>query len=229
MYYGRRMISFIKKAGWFDEKIRFYSAGVFFLLTQILILSALLPHAETRTYIFWVCNNFSLLLAIACFQRNIQFVKGVSYVALLPQILWIIDFISHFFGLNVLTISDYILTEGYTYANEVSIFVHLFVPVFIIAFSVKYHPEVKSLLYAFSYILGVYLSTILLTPSSEDINCVFEACRLKTYLPYHMWLWPIYASFLILFAYVIHHVLYFGWKKIHSPHPIIPPSIMSVW
>lgn len=191
---------------------RYYIGGLFFVLCELFILSALLPDPDLRIFLFWSCNNFCILLAIACFRRNMQMVMGVSYLGLLTQILWIADFTSSWVGFNISGISDYIYQEGFTYANNVSIFVHLIIPIVILLFTFKFKPVLRSLLYAFVYMIAIYIFSSLLTPPVEDINCVFNGCGNGQYLPFNTYFWLFYATLSILGSYVIHLLIYYGWR-----------------
>lgn len=187
--------------------------GIFLVIAQIFIFSAVLNDPAITMFLFWSCNNFCILLAIACYKKDMQMIKGISYLGLVSQILWILDFGSQTLGYDLSGVADYIYLEGFTYANEVSIGVHILVPVSILLFSVAVKPTYKSLIYAFPYIVFLYLATILFTPPSEDINCVFFGCGNTTYLPYNIFLWPVYAIISTLIAYLIHLLLYYGLNK----------------
>ncbi len=145
-----------------------------------------------------------------------QMIKGISYLGLVSQILWILDFGSQALGFHLSGIADYIYLEGFTYTNEVSIGVHMIVPVTVFLFGVSVKPTYKSLIFAFPYIVFLYVATILFTPSSEDINCIFLGCGNTKYLPYNIFLWPLYATVSTLIAYGIHLLFYYGWSKVKA-------------
>jgi hypothetical protein len=187
--------------------------GAFLVVAQLFIFSAVLNDPKITVFLFWSCNNFCILLAIACFKKDMQMIKGISYLGLVSQILWILDFGSDTLGFDLSGVADYIYLEGFTYANEVSIGVHMIVPVSVLLFSVAAKPTYWSLLYALPYIVFLYIATILFTPPSEDINCVFLGCGNTTYLPYSIFLWPVYAVISTLIAYGVHLVLYYVWNK----------------
>lgn len=193
-------------------------AGTFFLVTQLFIFSALLLDPLQRPFLLWSCNNFCFLLAIACFRKDMQLVKGVSYLGLVTQILWISDFASHLIGFDLSGVTDYIRSEGFTYANDVSIVLHTVIPVAVLLFTFRTKPKFRSFVYALPYILFLYFGTLLLTPPIEDINCVFSACAIAEYIPYSIYLWPVYAAISALLSYAIHHALYFGWRYVAKAH-----------
>lgn len=192
----------------------FFMAGIFFLAVQLLILSSLLFKPESRPLLLWLCNNFCIFLAYACFTKNMQMIKGVSYLGLIPQAFWMADFISPVFGFNVSSITDYIAEDGLTYTNTVSIALHMIVPLAVLLLSFRTYPKAVSLLYAGLYASFLFGATLLFGMRSEDINCVKHACDISAYIPYHIWLWPAYAFIVGALAYGVHHLLYAFWWKL---------------
>lgn len=192
------------------------------MVSQTFIFSALIFDPDLRIFLLWSCNNFCILLAIASFRRNVQMLMGISYLGLVAQLLWIADFMSGWVGFNLSGVADYIYKEGFTYANDVSIFVHLIIPIVILVFTIKVKPQPISILYALPYIFFIYITTILFTPPIEDINCVYLACGNDQYVPYAMYLWPIYAILSTIASYAIHLFTYYGWQlsvKRNRPFP----------
>jgi hypothetical protein len=188
--------------------------GLFFVTAQLFIFSALLFDSSTRLFLVWSCNNFCIVLAVACYRKDMQMLMGISYLGLIAQIVWVLDFGSYILGFDLSGVTNYLSIEGFTYANNVSIAVHVLIPFIILFFSYKVKPVPRSLLFAFPYILFLYLSTILLTPAVEDINCVFYACGNAVYVPYNIYLWPMYALIVTLISYGIHYFLYYGYQKL---------------
>ncbi len=202
----------------FFQKYWFHIFGSFFVIAQLFILSALLFDEALRLFLLWSCNNFCILLAYACYKKNMQMLKGVSYLGLVSQIIWVADFNSHFLGFNLSGVSDYIFTEGFTYPNEVSVALHIIVPIAVLLMSFKVKPEIRSIVYASLYAIILYSVTILLGPQSEDINCVFTGCGNNQYLPYNIYVWPLYALISILLSYSIHYFLYGVWNIVKHLH-----------
>jgi len=195
----------------FSQVSPYYIMGVFFAVAQMFIFSALLFDPSTRLFLLWSCNNFCILLVIACFRKDIQMIMGISYLGLVSQVVWVLDFSASLFGFNLSEITEYIYTEGFTYANNVSIAVHFIIPAVIIFFSFRVKPTFRSLLYAVPYIVFLYVATRLWSPPAEDINCVFDGCGNGAYLPYEIYLWPLYALVSAVISYGIHYALYYGW------------------
>ncbi len=200
-----------------EETDRLFTlAGTFFIVIQLIVASTVVFDPATRPYLFWLCNNFCFFLAIACYLRNMQLVKGISYAGIIPQLLWIFDFTVSLFGIHISNVTAYISSEGYTYANNISIVLHMSVPIVILAFSFRMRPQLRSVLYSIPYILVLFALTYVYTPPAEDVNCLFEACHLDRFLPYTIMAWPFYTIALSFFGYVIHHVVYYTWKKIQN-------------
>ena len=190
--------------------------GLFFLIAQMLILSALAFDPTTRTLLLWSCNNFCIFLIIACYRKDMQMLMGISYLGLLSQTVWVLDLGSSLLGFNLSGVTNYLYTDGFTYANNVSIVIHVLVPTVILLFSFKVKPRPKSLLFALPYILALYVATIMIAPGTEDINCVFRACGNDTYLPYNIYLWPVYATLSAIISYGVHYVLYYSWRRLRG-------------
>lgn len=87
----------------------YHIMGAFFAVAQIFIFSALLFDPSTRSFLLWSCNNFCILLVIACYRKDIQMILGISYLGLLSQIVWLLDFGSHLLGFNLSGVTDYII------------------------------------------------------------------------------------------------------------------------
>lgn len=190
----------------------FHYVTFFFLFTQAIILSSLAFNTATQVLLLWSCNNFCFFLAFACYRRDMQMLMGVSYLGLVAQMLWAADFLLQFVGINFSSISDYIFTEGFTYANDVSIGLHLIVPLLILIFSLTTKPTTRSLLYAGGYSAALYVATLLMSTSYEDVNCVYNGCNIGINFSYRIFEWPLFAAVAIGASYIIHQFLYMGWR-----------------
>lgn len=186
--------------------LRFLPAGLFLAL-QIAILAALLPHEWSRTLLFWYCNNIAFFIAIAFFQGNIQMVKGLSYVGILAQLLWVADFTSHLLGFDFSGIANYVFVQGLTFANGVSIVIHFAIPILALLWTAGIRPRPISLFYSAIYVSGLYVATIAGTTPVDDINCVFNACTQYT-SSYQIFLWPFCMTILAIGGYALHEGIY---------------------
>ncbi len=194
----------------------FRLAGTFFIVIQLIISSTVIFDPATRPYSFWLCNNFCFFLALACYLKNMQMIKGISYAGIIPQFMWITDFVASQLGFHISGITAYITSEGFTYANNISIVLHMCVPILILVLSFRTRPQPFSIIYSIPYILILYIGTRLFTPPFADVNCVFLACNLDKFFPYTILAWPLYTIALSIFGFIIHHVLFYGWKKFRA-------------
>lgn len=199
----------------------FNLVGTFFVVIQLILASTIVFDPDTRPFLFWLCNNFCFFLAIACYLKNMQLVKGISYVGLIPQLVWVTDFVASSLGFNLTGITSYLSREGFTYANNISIVLHMCVPILILVVSFKTRPQLLSILYSLQYVCIIFGATYLFSPRQDDINCVFYACRMDTFLPHTPALWPVYTIIVSFFSYLIHRVLYYGWKAYHGHRELL--------
>ena len=189
-----------------------YTPVVFFVIMALVVLWALLPHEWSRTLVFWYCNNISLFFAIAFYEDNMQLVKGLSYVGILPQLLWISDFISHLVGFDLANTANYIFVEGFTFSNNVSVILHMTVPIIAILYTFRIRPRPQSLFYSIVFIIGLYVMTLAGTAPADDVNCVFNAC-LQFSFHYNAIIWPLEMIILALGGYALHEGLYLLFQK----------------
>lgn len=194
----------------------YYVPTAFFILMQGMLLGALMREDSTRLLLFWYCNNISFFFAIAFWEKKLQIVKGLSYVGILTQLLWISDFLSHLVGFDLSNTANYVFIEGFTFANDVSVMVHFGVPIVALLYTVRVRPEPYSLFYSMLYIGGLYVATIAGTAPLDDINCVYNACSQYPF-PYHAILWPLYLVLLSLGGFALHEGLYRLWARYRAP------------
>lgn len=184
---------------------------------QIIVVSALFTDSATRPLLFWYCNCASFFFAIAFFGNNFQLVKGISYVGILTQLLWIADFLSQMVGLDVSDTADYIFEEGLTFQNDVSILIHFAIPLIALMYSAHRRPELRSVGYAFVFACGLYFATIAGTQPIDDINCVYFACTAYTDQRIIL-LWPLLIALSIGGGYLLHLLLYRIVKRYRVLH-----------
>jgi hypothetical protein len=192
-----------------------YAAAGFFVALQALVTLALMRDLSTWYLMLWYCNNVSLFIAIAFFTHNLQLAKGLAYVGLLPQLLWVSDFVGHYLGFDLSNTSNYILVEGFTFPNEVSVLSHMTMPFLALAYTLRERPRPVSLLYAAIYIMALYIATMIFTQPVDDVNCVFGACSGETGL-LHLALWPLYVLMLSSAAMVVHDGLYRAYMSVKA-------------
>lgn len=180
---------------------------LFFAIVQALVLGALMQTQPTRALLFWYCNNVSFFFAIAFWGGNMQMAKGLSYVGILAQILWLADFLSHLFGFDLSNTANYVFVEGFTFANGVTVFIHFGIPLVALLYTARIRPAPRSLYYSALFVAGLYVATVAGTNPVDDMNCVFHACAHGTF-PYHVIFWPLYMAVLVLGGYALHEGLY---------------------
>lgn len=188
--------------------------GFFLLFIQFIILSTMLFDDGQQQFLLWSCNNFCFFMAIACFRKDMQMLMGVSYLGFVTQALWVADFTAGLVGLNVSGISDYIMSGPLTYKNEISIVLHMAVPLIILLFSFKVAPRIRSFYYSIPYMFMLYAGTFYLTKPDYDINCVFNACGVNLHVHYNILMWPVLATISIGLGYLVHNLLYYGWMYV---------------
>lgn len=194
------------------ERLRYAAPIVFFAVLQGAILWALLPHENTRALLFWYCNNVAFFYAIAFYEGNVNFVRGINLVGLLPQLLWVFDFLSHLAGFDLSRTADYVFVEGLTFSNDVSVVVHMTVPFIALFYLYSVRLQPRALMYSALYILGLYVATLAGTNPADDMNCVFNACS-QYQFEFHEYAWPLYMMILAVGAYGVHEGLYLLARK----------------
>ena len=189
------------------ERLTYAAPIIFFCGLQCAVVWALLPNQETRALLFWYCNNVAFFYAIAFYSGNVDFIRGINLVGLLPQLLWVSDFLSHLVGFDLSRTADYVFVEGFTFPNDVSVLLHMTVPFIAIIYLYHIRPHPKALYYSALYIIGLYVATLSGTNPIDDMNCVFNACS-QYQFAYHAYLWPLYMLVLAVGAYAVHEGLY---------------------
>ncbi len=200
--------------GWIRQNPN-YAAAAFFAALQVLVAVALMRDASTWYLMLWYCNNVSFFLAIAFYTHNIQLAKGIACVGLLPQLLWVTDFVGHYLGFDLSNTSNYVQVEGFTFSNEVSVLLHMTMPFLALAYTLRERPRPISLVYAAAYIMFLYFASMLFTSPQNDVNCVFTACTGEASLM-HLALWPLYMLVLAGASLVIHDGLYLAYGAVRE-------------
>lgn len=179
-----------------------------FLGLQLLTLVAF--SAPERQYLFfWYCNNVLVLLAIAFYYNNIQLVKGLSYVGVLTQLYWLLDFVFNLLGFHLSGTTDFVFTESHLLSTIATVIVHVVSPLAVLALTARVMPRPVSLLYAWGYTVALFVVTLFFTTPGRDINCVFSACSPTAW--YGWWdpyLWPVALLGMTVIAYGLHYGLY---------------------
>ena len=169
---------------------------------------------ETFQNFFWFCDFASILLAFGFYFKNVQFVKAVIHIGLIPQVLFILGLlVGSFTGIKIIatvSLSGYGLLYG-----SISILIHA-ATLLALYFTLKEKPETRSLLYSVYILTGMYLITILFTPSQDEFNYVFSHTSLiDIHIPFYLQLWiPIVFIVVVLPTYLLEKAIFTLNKKI---------------
>ncbi len=189
--------------------------GLFFFLIQTLVL--IRNYIIGFNYFYWFCDFAPLLLSIAFFINNKSLVKGIINLGLIPQIIFLVDFIY----LTTLGMAPLGITLPILATNSFSILSTIFVHIatfMALIFTIKIKPDKKTLIYSIVFMFGVYISTLIFTSSSEYTNFVYSSGNLLNAfnftIPYSVFLWPILAILLVILpTQGIQYVLYRIFRK----------------
>ena len=156
-----------KQIDWI-KKNKYYLAGTFFLILQIGLIykyTFLLPFSN----ILWFCSHTPIIFAIAFFTKKTNIIKTLISVGLIPQIIWIIDYLGKLtLGIFIFGATDYMFIEMPPISYTISVFEHFLSTILALALTYKIKPQKKSLIYAFIYLLVILILSISLT--TEDYN-----------------------------------------------------------
>lgn len=192
-----------------------YYLGIFFLFVQIMII--LRNYIIGYNYYFWFCDFAPILLSIAFFMGNKDIVKSIINFGLIPQIIFLIDFI---YALNMDTSPIGIITHlsKFTTLSILSTgLIHL-TTVTALLLTLRHRPNKKTLLYSIALMFIIYLVTLTFTPANGYINFVYSTGKLfnsfNFTIPNIVWFWPIITFlFIILPTQGIQYILYKFFKK----------------
>ncbi len=165
---------------------------IIFLFVQGLIISAFVTNPVLWPNIFWFCNHISLVYAYAWYRENPELMMGVTCVGLIVQLLWLVDFITRLFGIHILHVVDYMFEGSFDYNKLVSLFLHAILPTYALYLISKKHVTKKAIVYSVLYSTALYVLTVLFSPNSKNMNCVFRPCAALIPEWHYTLLWPVY-------------------------------------
>ena len=150
------------------KKNQFYIAGTFFIILQLFLIYKY-THITRFSNMLWFCSHTPLIFGIAFFTKNTTIIKTLISVGLIPQVLWVIDYlVKIFFGFFILGATDYMFMDISGLSYTISIVEHFFAAPLALFLTYKYKTKKKVLLYALIYL--VLLLTLTLTLSGEEFN-----------------------------------------------------------
>ncbi len=184
------------------KNIFFDMLGYFMLL--LFGMTVFVHHlSHDLVYLFWFSNHTTLVIGLALLFRSRFWLTAEVALGLLPELLWIVDFVSaRFFSYPIFGFTSYLFDPSYPLLQYLLALQHLFVlPLAIIALWFM-HPQRGSYGGAFLHGVLLWFSGYLLRPQL-NINCSYHACisffEHKAYLLF----WPFLALGIIWLVYRI--------------------------
>jgi hypothetical protein len=191
---------------------KYILVGILFLFIEFLAITRNL--LESYIYFFWFCDFVPLLLAILFFFKKFQYIKAVINFGLIPQLIFLVNFLWIFlFGKDLFNLIPNFSELSFLYL-AITFFLHL--PTFIaLLFTFKIKPEKNTLYYSGIFLAGIYLLTLIFTSPTGDINYVYSALDfIKFSIPYYTFIWPVLAFLLLVLpTQGIQYVIYKLWKR----------------
>lgn len=172
--------------------ILFLTAGIIRLI--ILILTANLIH------FFWFSNHVLLLLGIGVLMRNRFLVTAELCIALVPETLWTLDFLSKIlFNKYLFGVTQYVFEQGLNLLTISTLQHLLIVPLGIIAL---WFLGVSNDAWKYSFIHASLLWIAgFLTGKEYNINCVFKNCiAYFENLEHYRIAWPVIVLIMIVLS-----------------------------
>lgn len=174
-----------------------YAIGVFFILTGILAIFYALYNNHPES-IFWFCYGSILLIGIGILIRNSTLISSQIYILLVPDLIWITDFIYYIFaGHSFFHIVDYFFEGNMTLPFLISL-QHLFVvPLTLLVLSVIKIKSKFAFIFSFIHLILLFAITRYFTTPEFNVNCVYQACGSVFSSGIYPFLW-IFLSFLMV-------------------------------
>ncbi|MBS3074672.1 hypothetical protein J4447_04470 [Candidatus Pacearchaeota archaeon] len=151
--------------------------------------------------IFWFCYIGMILLGLGIIIRNIPLIKSQMYILLIPDVIWVIDFLVRLLsGRSFLGIVDYFFRETNVLVKIVSLQHVYLLPLVIAAVFLIGKPirtNNKGVLISVIEITFIYLTTLIFTSPSSNVNCVYRFCSESPWTnPFYPLIW--YSAALIM-------------------------------
>lgn len=179
---------------WLEKRkpgLLFFIPAIFFLSVQFIIMTEFVARPDLSYDLFWYCDHISLLYFFAFYFRRSQAVIGIMQVGLVVQLLWLVDFIAHLLGINILNAADYMFVGDFGYVKIITLLIHLVIPISVLHWIGGIRPRLSSLGYSAVYICLLFSITLTLSPPEKNINCVFGPC--VSFIPswHYTFFWPL--------------------------------------
>ncbi len=176
-----------------------YFWGFFFLFVQFVAI--LRNYVGHYNYYFWFCDFAPLLFSISFFIKNRTLVKGLINFGLIPQVIFLIDFIhATYAGSSLLGVRvDLLNINSFTILS--TIFVH-FTTLIALGITFRIKPTKKTWIYSIIFMSAVYFAMLLFTSPNGDINYVYSTGNLLNSMnftiPNITFFWPFLAFLLVI-------------------------------
>jgi len=158
--------------------------------------------------IFWFCYMSIFLIGIGMLGYNSSLIKSQLYIIMIPNLVWVLDFISYFvLGHTLFGIVDYFFIPGKILEKIISL-QHIFtVPLALfVLFHLKKSPRkiwlVSCFQIAFIFIISRFLS------GGENVNCVYHFCG-RAAIPMYELSW--FIAFFVMIA--LADIIFSGLSK----------------
>lgn len=186
-----------------------------FLSLQVLI--AVRNWVTDYWLFYWYCDFAPLGFAVLFYWRNVQAVKGLMYIGLIGQTLYLISFVSILiFGVPFAGFDLPVMTQPID--TTISFIMHLSTA---IAFVATWHekPEPRSLAYAMAILIVMYGSVLLFTTPNADVsynyNYIYSGAL--QFMPFYTTLWVPFAFLLVVLPTYGLDKLLFAARTYHQP------------
>lgn len=183
--------------------------ALYFLVLQVAIFAAFLPSPAGRGDLMYYCYNAPLLFAFAFATGRTQMIKGLISVGLLAQAAWFLDLLGHLAHVSIFGLTEYMFEAPFTALDALVILVHALTATAALVATRAVRPRPLSLLVSAGYIAFLYAGSLLLTQSSQNINCAFSPCVFENAFnalfssTEYVALWPVFVGILAVATYWI--------------------------
>jgi len=184
--------------------------GLIFVLLQLFVI---LRNGFNYQNLIWFCNFAPILFAISFFIKKPHLIKALINIALIPDILFLIDFFSSsLFNFGIFGRVQPYLQENFLFIVA-TVILHLVAFLALFA-TYKIKPKKETLLYSACLILFTYIITFLFSSQGSFYNYVYgtrPGYVSIRYIPYMVitLLWPVLVFiFLVLPSQGIQYLIY---------------------
>jgi hypothetical protein len=200
------------------KDIKYLYCAVFFLLMQIFVIIRNLLGGYNN--FFWFCDFVPILFALGFFFQNINFIKSLINIGLIPQILVMFDFAYQLTsGKSLFHTTEELFTLGLFFILA-AFFIHLSA-ILAFLFTYKEKTNKSAISYSFFSLILIYAVTLLFTSPLGQINLVYASGEwsryLANYVSLYIPLWILMAFIIFVIpTQIIQHLVYKKSRKLSS-------------